>query len=117
MHKKDGRLESVIPPDPTLNGWEAVVVLVLDLALAVTVYLIPWIIASARGIPTKRAIGLVNLLLGWTVAGWLVALWMVNRRPPASRKRGETFEAIFAPWRIRRRVLKTLAEGRTPSPR
>jgi hypothetical protein len=39
-------------------------------------YMLPWAIAATRGKANAGAIGLVNLLLGWTVIGWIVALVM-----------------------------------------
>jgi hypothetical protein len=37
-------------------------------------YLLPWAIATTRGKSNAEAIGLLNLLLGWTIIGWFVAL-------------------------------------------
>jgi hypothetical protein len=39
-------------------------------------YMLPWAIAATRGKSNAAAIGLVNLLAGWTVIGWIVALVM-----------------------------------------
>jgi hypothetical protein len=39
-------------------------------------YMLPWAIAATRGKSNSATIGLVNLLLGWTVVGWVVALVM-----------------------------------------
>jgi hypothetical protein len=39
-------------------------------------YMLPWAIAATRRKSNAGAIGLVNLLLGWTVIGWIVALVM-----------------------------------------
>ena len=39
-------------------------------------YMLPWAIGATRGKSNSLAIGLVNLLLGWTVVGWLAALVM-----------------------------------------
>lgn len=39
-------------------------------------YMLPWAIAATRGKANSGAIGLLNLLLGWTVVGWVVALVM-----------------------------------------
>jgi hypothetical protein len=39
-------------------------------------YMLPWAIAATRGKSNSGTIGLVNLLLGWTVVGWVVALVM-----------------------------------------
>jgi T4 superinfection immunity protein len=39
-------------------------------------YMLPWAIAATRGKSNSGAIGLINLLLGWSVIGWIVALVM-----------------------------------------
>lgn len=39
-------------------------------------YMLPWAIAATRGKSNSGAIGLLNLLLGWTIIGWIVALVM-----------------------------------------
>lgn len=40
------------------------------------VYFMPWYIAVLREHPRRFMIGLLNLLLGWTLIGWLIAfLW------------------------------------------
>ena len=39
-------------------------------------YMLPWAIAATRGKSNQAAIGVVNLLVGWTVIGWIVALVM-----------------------------------------
>jgi hypothetical protein len=39
-------------------------------------YFLPWAVAATRGKSNSGAIGLVNLLLGWTLIGWVVALVM-----------------------------------------
>lgn len=39
-------------------------------------YFLPWAIALTRRKPNSGTIGLLNLLLGWTVVGWVVALVM-----------------------------------------
>jgi hypothetical protein len=36
-------------------------------------YLVPFLIAAVRGHRNVMAIGMLNLLLGWTVLGWIVA--------------------------------------------
>lgn len=42
-------------------------------------YLLPWAIAVTRGKANSTAIGLISLLLGWTLVGWIVALVMSLR--------------------------------------
>ena len=39
-------------------------------------YLLPWAVAATRGRANQASIGVVNLLLGWSVIGWIVALVM-----------------------------------------
>jgi hypothetical protein len=39
-------------------------------------YLLPWAIAATRGKSNSVAVGVLNLLLGWTVIGWVIALVM-----------------------------------------
>lgn len=43
-------------------------------------YMLPWAIAATRGRSDQAAIGVVNLLLGWTLVGWIVALVMAAQR-------------------------------------
>lgn len=55
------------------------------LVLAGVVYFLPTLVAVVRGHPRALAIGLLNLLLGWTLLGWLAAAaWALlgaRRRP------------------------------------
>lgn len=45
-----------------------------------TMYFLPWIVASVREKQNKLAIGLTNLFFGWTLIGWAVALiWAVSK--------------------------------------
>ncbi|HVE24372.1 MAG TPA: superinfection immunity protein [Sporichthya sp.] len=46
------------------------------LAVCTVGYLLPWAVAATRGKSNSGAIGLLNLLLGWTLIGWIVALVM-----------------------------------------
>jgi hypothetical protein len=39
-------------------------------------YLLPWAIAASRGKSNAGMIGILNVLLGWTVIGWIIALVM-----------------------------------------
>ncbi len=39
-------------------------------------YMLPWAIAATRGRSNQAAIGVIDLLLGWTFIGWIVALVM-----------------------------------------
>jgi Superinfection immunity protein len=40
------------------------------------IYFIPWLTALGRSHHQAPAIGMVNLLFGWTLLGWCVALCM-----------------------------------------
>ena len=60
---------------PDIEQWLVVVVPLLLVA-----YFIPFFVAAGRKHRFSTAIGLINLLLGWTVIGWLAAMiWAVNR--------------------------------------
>jgi hypothetical protein len=39
-------------------------------------YMLPWAIAATRGKSNAGMIGILNLLLGWTIIGWICALVM-----------------------------------------
>ncbi len=43
-------------------------------------YMLPWAIATIRNLRSHVSVGLVNLLLGWTIIGWIVALVMSLRK-------------------------------------
>lgn len=48
-----------------------------------TLYLLPWLVASARRHPQTTAIAVLTVLGGWTGVGWLGALvWAVIRTAP-----------------------------------
>src|SRR5258708_20666582 len=60
---------------PGMEDW-----LVVLLPLSLVAYLLPFFVATVRRHRFSTAIGLINLLLGWTVIGWLAAIiWAVNR--------------------------------------
>jgi len=60
---------------PVVAEWLGVLVPVF-----LIVYIIPFIVAIGRRHRFRVAIGLINLLLGWTFLGWIAALvWAVNR--------------------------------------
>lgn len=60
--------------DQRTNAAEVVIAWVLTLVSLG--YLLPWAIAASRGKSNSLAIGIINLLAGWTVIGWIVALVM-----------------------------------------
>ena len=47
---------------------------VVALCVVFTIYMIPLLVADHRHHPQKMAIGVLSLLLGWTVLGWVIAL-------------------------------------------
>ena len=54
--------------------------LVVLVPLFLIAYFIPFFVAAGRKHRFSTAIGLINLLLGWTFIGWLAAIiWAVNR--------------------------------------
>lgn len=55
-------------PTQTLIAWVLTVLTLL--------YMLPWAIAATRGKSNSGAIGILTLLLAWTVVGWIVALVM-----------------------------------------
>ena len=60
----------------------------------VAFYFLPYLIARQRQKRTKNAIGLLNLLLGWTLLGWVGALiWAVLEDPPVQQLPASTPEA------------------------
>lgn len=69
----------MIPPDPGLSPTGAFVVFLLNLALAVAVYIAPTNLAKVRGLQNRRTIRRINLWLGWTVIGWCVAFGLALR--------------------------------------
>lgn len=47
-------------------------------------YLLPWMLAAARGRHNTGAIFALNLFLGWSLIGWVVALvWALSSDKPA----------------------------------
>ncbi|SEN96206.1 T4 immunity holin family protein [Rhodospirillales bacterium URHD0017] len=56
------------------------------LIVAAVFYMLPWMLAAARGRRNSGAIFALNLFLGWSVVGWVVALvWTLSSedRAPA----------------------------------
>lgn len=44
------------------------------------IYIIPGVVATARGHKHAAAVWALNILLGWTLLGWIVALvWALMR--------------------------------------
>lgn len=65
------------PPVVTDARTNPVEVIIAWILTVITLgYMLPWAVAATRGKSNSWAVGLVNLLLGWTFVGWLVALVM-----------------------------------------
>jgi hypothetical protein len=63
-------------------GWENVISVVFSLCLlgaCVAVYFAPSLCAQDH--PERRAIFVLNLLLGWTFVGWVISLVWAVRQP------------------------------------
>lgn len=54
---------------------------ILVLLFVLAVYLIPTIIAFSRGHASKWGIGVLNIVLGWSLVFWVVALiWSLSNK-------------------------------------
>lgn len=54
---------------------------ILALLFVLAVYLIPTIIAFSRGHASKWGIGVLNIVLGWSLVFWIVALiWALSNK-------------------------------------
>lgn len=76
-------------PQPAMAYWTAPGLVVTDqrdrpamtivawiFTILTGLYFLPWAIAATRGKSNAGIIGLITLLLGWTVVGWIIALVM-----------------------------------------
>ena len=61
----------------------ALIAIAWIIAVSTFFYMLPWAVAATRGKSNQLAIGLVNLLLGWSFIGWIVALVMACGAEPA----------------------------------
>ena len=66
---------SSAPPSGS-NEHTSLLVVSWLLAIVTIGYFLPWAVAVTRKMPNQSAIGLLNLLLGWTIIGWVIALVM-----------------------------------------
>jgi Superinfection immunity protein/Protein of unknown function (DUF2510) len=66
--------QPVVVTDARVNATEAIIAWIV--AVFSGFYMLPWAVAATRGKSNSATIGLINLLLGWTVIGWVVALVM-----------------------------------------
>jgi hypothetical protein len=69
-----------VPAPHRFQTSTATKVIAVVLALLTAGYMLPWAIAALRDLRSHVSVGLVNLLLGWTLIGWVVALVMSLRR-------------------------------------
>jgi hypothetical protein len=52
----------------------ALIVQLFWLSIFIGIYLLPWFVAVRRDHHNRMAIGVLNLLVGWTILGWIIAL-------------------------------------------
>jgi len=57
----------------------------MEVWLLIALYFVPSVIAVAREHRNMNAIGMTNLLLGWTILGWIAALIWSFTSPDAAR--------------------------------
>jgi len=57
------------------------------IALVVTIYFLPSIVAVGRHVPNTGSVFVINAFLGWTLIGWVVALAMAARSVPPGATR------------------------------
>jgi len=51
-------------------------IFMVELLLALILYMLPTLIAFARDVPQRFLINVLNIILGWTLIGWIVCfLW------------------------------------------
>lgn len=54
----------------------------LFVLIAAAVYLLPTVVALARGHRNRASIMVVNIMLGWTLLGWVISMtWAVAAAP------------------------------------
>jgi Superinfection immunity protein len=64
---------------------------ILFSGLIVGAYFAPLIVAIYRGHRNELAIGVLNMLLGWTIIGWVIALvWACTANVGSASKAGWT---------------------------
>lgn len=77
-HQGGGSLhmQPFVPATDQRSPSGAVVAIAWVCAVLTLAYMLPWAIAVSRGRSNMAAIGVLNLLLGWSLIGWLAALVM-----------------------------------------
>jgi hypothetical protein len=51
-------------------------IFIIELLLALIIYMLPTLVAFARDIPARHTILVLNIVFGWTLIGWVaVFLW------------------------------------------
>ncbi len=83
-------------------------------------YILPWVMAEARGHERATLVLLANLAVGWTGIGWIACLWWARKgevRPPPARHPQELRVLPgggSAPVERRRPPQLRTADARTP---
>lgn len=60
--------------------------IILIAALTIFIYIIPIIVAHKRQHPSRMAITVLDIFLGWSFIGWVVALVWSCTTPPNMQK-------------------------------
>jgi Superinfection immunity protein/Protein of unknown function (DUF2510) len=84
------RLDEVVfiaAASPSANQRGAILLFVAVLVAAVTLYLLPTIVAAIRGARDLGSVAAVNILLGWSLVGWAVAWALALRDRPTTPQR------------------------------
>ncbi len=72
-------LAAVVSENPMLEGVASFVLFVALWIVGIVLYFLPGRIAVTRSHRNALAIGVLNLLLGWTLVGWVVCLvWALH---------------------------------------
>ena len=64
--------------EPAGKSWTVTKIVALIVAIASSLYMLPWTIAAFRDVK-HWGVFWVNLLVGWTIIGWIIALVMALR--------------------------------------
>lgn len=51
-------------------------IFMVELLIALILYMLPTLLAFARDIPARHTITVLNIVFGWTLIGWIICfLW------------------------------------------
>lgn len=59
-------------------------IFMIELLIALILYMLPTLIAFARDIPHRFLINVLNIVFGWTLIGWIICfLWSLMEHTEA----------------------------------